>query len=208
MCPGRVLAMIEGVLSRAERVDALVNAAGIESPRPITIDQATLAEWEKLCAANLTGTFLCCRAVIPAMRRAGGGAIVNIGSELGLVGSPRSAMYGATKGAVIQLTRALAVDPAVLLVDEPTAELDEENRDRAVGLLRDAADRGAAVVVATHDPEVVDLCDRVVRLVDGRPARVAVEDGGAGGTGAGGTRAGGGRAAPDPPGPGAPGPGG
>jgi putative ABC transport system ATP-binding protein len=60
----------------------------------------------------------------------------------------------------------------VLLVDEPTAELDEENRDRAVGLLRDAADRGAAVVVATHDPEVVGLCDQVVRLVDGRPVEL------------------------------------
>ena len=44
--------------------------------------------------------------------------------------------------------------------------------DRAVGLLRDAADRGAVVVVATHDPEVVELCDRVVRLVDGRPVEL------------------------------------
>ena len=78
----------------------------------------------------------------------------------------------------VALARALAVEPAVLLVDEPTAELDEENRDRAVGLLRDAADRGAAVVVATHDPEVVDLCDRVVRLVDGRPAQVPAPDSG------------------------------
>ncbi|HEV8371969.1 MAG TPA: ATP-binding cassette domain-containing protein, partial [Actinomycetota bacterium] len=69
----------------------------------------------------------------------------------------------------VALARAFAAEPAVLLVDEPTAELDEENRDRAVGLLRDAADRGAAVVVATHDPEVVGLCDQVVRLVDGRP---------------------------------------
>ena len=72
----------------------------------------------------------------------------------------------------VALARALAVEPAVLLVDEPTAELDEENRDRAVGLLRDAADRGAAVVVATHYPEVVELCDRVVRLVDGRPVEL------------------------------------
>jgi NAD(P)-dependent dehydrogenase (short-subunit alcohol dehydrogenase family) len=109
---GDVQAMVDEVVSRAQRVDALVNAAGIESPRPITIDEATLAEWQKLCAVNLTGTFLCCRAVIAPMRRGGGGAIVNIGSELGLVGSPRSAMYGATKGAVIQLTRALAVDHA------------------------------------------------------------------------------------------------
>lgn len=109
---GQVGAMVDGVLSRAGRVDALVNAAGIGSPRPVTIDEATMAEWNALCGANLTGTFLCCRAVIPAMRRGGGGAIVNIASELGLVGSPRSAMYGATKGAVVQLTRALAVDHA------------------------------------------------------------------------------------------------
>ncbi|HEY7140069.1 MAG TPA: glucose 1-dehydrogenase [Methylomirabilota bacterium] len=107
-----VRAMADAVLARAQRVDALVNAAGIGSPRPVTIDEATMAEWQALCAVNLTGTLLCCRAVIPAMRQGGGGAIVNIASELGLVGSPRSAMYGATKGAVVQLTRALAVDHA------------------------------------------------------------------------------------------------
>ena len=109
---GEVRAAVDAVLSRAQRVDALVNAAGIGSPRPVTIDEATMAEWQLLCAVNLTGTFLCCRAVIPAMRRGGGGTIVNIASELGLVGAPRNAMYGATKGAVVQLTRALAVDHA------------------------------------------------------------------------------------------------
>ena len=108
----QVRAMVDQVLSRALRVDVLINAAGIGSPRPVTIDEATAAEWQELCAVNLTGTFLCCRAVIPAMRRGGGGAIVNVASELGLVGSPRSAMYSATKGAVVQLTRALAVDHA------------------------------------------------------------------------------------------------
>lgn len=108
----QVRAMVDEVLSRALRVDVLINAAGIGSPRPVTIDEATVAEWQELCAVNLTGTFLCCRAVIPAMRRGGGGAIVNVASELGLVGAPRSAMYSATKGAVVQLTRALAVDHA------------------------------------------------------------------------------------------------
>ena len=83
---GEVRAMVDAVLSRAARVDVLVNAAGIGSPRPITIDEATMAEWHALCAVNLTGTFLCCRAVLPAMRRGGGGVIVNIASELGLVG--------------------------------------------------------------------------------------------------------------------------
>ena len=109
---GEVRAAVDAVLSRAGRVDALVNAAGIGSPRPVTIDEATMDEWQLLCAVNLTGTFLCCRAVIPAMRQRGGGAIVTIASELGLVGAPRNAMYGATKGAVVQLTRALAVDHA------------------------------------------------------------------------------------------------
>ncbi|HWC04978.1 MAG TPA: SDR family oxidoreductase [Methylomirabilota bacterium] len=109
----QVAAMVEEVLERAQRLDALVNAAGIGSPRPVTIDQASTAEWQELCAVNLTGTFLGCRAVIPAMRRGGGGTIVNVASELGLVGAPRSAMYGATKGAIVQLTRALAVDHAI-----------------------------------------------------------------------------------------------
>jgi meso-butanediol dehydrogenase / (S,S)-butanediol dehydrogenase / diacetyl reductase len=109
---GQVGALVESVLSQAQRVDALVNAAGIGTPRPATIDAAPLADWQALCAVNLTGTILCCRAVIPAMRRRGSGVIVNIASELGLVGAPRSALYGATKGAVIQLTRALAVDHA------------------------------------------------------------------------------------------------
>jgi putative ABC transport system ATP-binding protein len=71
----------------------------------------------------------------------------------------------------VALARALASGADVLLVDEPTAELDEDNRGRVVGLLRDAADRGACVVVATHDPEVVETCDQVVRLVDGRATR-------------------------------------
>jgi NAD(P)-dependent dehydrogenase (short-subunit alcohol dehydrogenase family) len=109
----QVAAMVEEVLDRAQRLDALVNAAGIGSPRPVTIDQASTAEWQELCAVNLTGTFLGCRAVIPAMRRGGGGTIVNVASELGLVGAPRSAMYGATKGAIVQLTRAVAVDHAI-----------------------------------------------------------------------------------------------
>ena len=68
----------------------------------------------------------------------------------------------------VALARALASDADVLLVDEPTAELDADNRARVAGLLRDAADRGASVVVATHDPDMVELCDRVVGLVDGR----------------------------------------
>jgi len=107
-----VAAAFAAVTAREGRLDVLVNAAGIGSPRPVTIDEATLEEWQRLCAVNLTGTFLCCRAAVSLMRRGGGGAVVNVASEIGLVGAPRSAMYGATKGGVVQLTRALAVDHA------------------------------------------------------------------------------------------------
>ena len=61
---------------------------------------------------NLKGVFLCSRASIPAMRRQGGGVIVNVASELGLVGGSEIAAYCATKGGVVQLTKAMAVDHA------------------------------------------------------------------------------------------------
>ena len=74
----------------------------------------------------------------------------------------------------VAVARALAVEPDVLLADEPTSELDEHNRDLVVAELRAEADRGAVVVLATHDPEVADLCDDELHLVDGRPAGEAV----------------------------------
>ena len=70
----------------------------------------------------------------------------------------------------VAVARAIAVEPDVLLADEPTSELDERNRDLVVGELRMEADRGAVVVLATHDPEVADLCDDELHLVDGRVA--------------------------------------
>ena len=67
----------------------------------------------------------------------------------------------------VAVARALAVEPDVLLADEPTSELDEHNRNLVVAELRLEADRGAVVVLATHDPEVADLCDDELHLVDG-----------------------------------------
>lgn len=74
----------------------------------------------------------------------------------------------------VAVARALVVEAQVLLADEPTSELDEKNRDLVVTELRAEAERGAVVVLATHDPEVADLCDDEVHLVDGRPVTVAV----------------------------------
>jgi ABC-type lipoprotein export system ATPase subunit len=68
----------------------------------------------------------------------------------------------------VAVARALAVRPRVLLADEPTAQQDAATKARLLGLFRAAATGGAAVVIATHDPELVALCDREVALHDGR----------------------------------------
>jgi putative ABC transport system ATP-binding protein len=70
--------------------------------------------------------------------------------------------------------RGLVVEAALLLADEPTSELDEVNRDHVLVELRRAADRGATVVVATHDPAVVEVCDHDVHLIDGSVASTTV----------------------------------
>jgi NAD(P)-dependent dehydrogenase (short-subunit alcohol dehydrogenase family) len=90
------------------RVDVLVNAAGVGLPR--TIADTTLDEWRRLLDVNLTGVYLCCREAVGVMRAQGGGVIVNVASELALVGAPEIAAYAATKGGVLQLTRAMAAD--------------------------------------------------------------------------------------------------
>ncbi len=72
----------------------------------------------------------------------------------------------------VAVARALVVDPGLLVADEPTAELDSDSAATVLRALREEADAGAAVVVATHDPEVAALCDAELHLVDGRAAPV------------------------------------
>jgi len=104
-----------GAVAEAERLyrklDVLVNNAGIGGGN--RIEDTTLADWERIMAVNSTGVFLGTRAAIPAMRRAGGGSIVNISSQLGLVGTDNSSpQYQASKGAVRLLTKATAIQYA------------------------------------------------------------------------------------------------
>jgi 2-keto-3-deoxy-L-fuconate dehydrogenase len=89
-------------------LDVLVNVAGIGSTT--NAPETTLEVWENVFAVNARGTFLCCKHAIPGMVSRGGGSIVNIASVAGLVGLRNRAAYCASKGAVISLTRALAVD--------------------------------------------------------------------------------------------------
>jgi 2-keto-3-deoxy-L-fuconate dehydrogenase len=92
----------------AADLDVLANVAGIGSTT--TAPDTPLDVWEDVFAVNARGTFLCCRHAIPGMVERGGGAIVNMASVAGLIGLRNRAAYCASKGAVIALTRALAVD--------------------------------------------------------------------------------------------------
>lgn len=94
-----------------ERLDVVVNNAGIGGGG--RIEDTTLEQWERMMAVNATGVFLGTRAALPALRRAGGGSIVNISSQLGLVGTDNSSpQYQASKGAVRLLTKATAIQYA------------------------------------------------------------------------------------------------
>jgi len=147
-------AFCEALVAAAEErfggLDVLVNNAGI-------IHRATAAEttdeqWRQTMAVNIDAVFFLSRAAVPALKRRGGGCIVNIASDWGLVGARRAAAYGASKGAVVQLTRSMALDHAsqgirvnaVCPGDTDTPMMDREYAElglnREQGLAASAAD--------------------------------------------------------------------
>jgi NAD(P)-dependent dehydrogenase (short-subunit alcohol dehydrogenase family) len=101
-------------LDQAEKhfgqLNVVVNNAG--AAVVATVENTSDEDWDRIIATNLTGTFLVSRAALPALRRAGGGAIVNIGSILGIVARKDRAAYCAAKAGVSGLTRAMALDHA------------------------------------------------------------------------------------------------
>ena len=101
--------IIREVEERYGQLDILVNNAGIVGAMDaVNPETTTLANWRKVFAVNVEGVFLGCRAAIPAMRRAGGGSIVNIASIAGLLATPYNTAYGASKATVRQLTKSVA----------------------------------------------------------------------------------------------------
>ena len=101
--------MAAETLSRFGRIDALVNNAALFSTlTPAPFETIPTDLWDRVMAVNVRGTFLCCKAVFPAMRAQGSGKIVNISSGTVFKGKPNILHYVTSKGAVIALTRALA----------------------------------------------------------------------------------------------------
>ena len=101
---------VQSVVARFGRLDVAVNNAG--AVLAATAEETSEADWDRLLGVNLKGTFLVSRAVLPELRKAGGGVIINIGSVLGLVGMKQRAAYAAAKGGVTLLTKAMALDHA------------------------------------------------------------------------------------------------
>jgi 2-deoxy-D-gluconate 3-dehydrogenase len=99
--------MVARTLRELGRIDILVNNAGINIRKP---PQALdIEEWDSVIRTNLTSAFLCSQAVYPAMKQAGGGKIINIGSMMSIFGASFAPAYAASKGGIVQFTRSCAV---------------------------------------------------------------------------------------------------
>ena len=107
--PGQAQELADLTVERFGRIDCLVNNAAVyDGLTRSAFDEVDLEEWDRVFDVNVKGTYLCCRAVVPHMRKQGGGKIINIGSSTVLMGVTGFPHYVASKGAVVALTRALA----------------------------------------------------------------------------------------------------
>ena len=106
--PDEVNAVIEKTAGDFGKIDVLINNAGINIRGPI--EDLSYEQFKAVQDVNANGVWLCCQAVIPLMKRAGYGRIINVASTLGLVGLGERSPYAASKGAVVQLTRSLGLE--------------------------------------------------------------------------------------------------
>lgn len=134
-------AMVAATVEKYGRLDSLVNNAGLY-PRA-TLEETTSELWDEIFAVNLKGAFFCCKYAVPALRAAGGGCIVNIGSANSYVGGPNLFAYSVAKGGLITMTRNLAnahardrirvnfVNPGWVITENEIATQAKEGHDAA-----------------------------------------------------------------------------
>jgi NAD(P)-dependent dehydrogenase (short-subunit alcohol dehydrogenase family) len=107
---GDVQRMVDAAVASFGRIDILVNNAGIRIRKPF--GEFAAADFDQLIAVNLRAPFLASQAVLPTMRANGGGRIITVASQLGMVASPTSALYGLAKAALIHMTKSMALELA------------------------------------------------------------------------------------------------
>jgi len=111
--PNAVDTVFDTAVQRFRRIDVLVNNAGVTAFKPI--DQLTLDDFDHVMSVNVRGTFLCCQRAIGQMRQqAKRGVIINVASNFAFVGAPEASVYCASKGAIVTLTKALALEAGPL----------------------------------------------------------------------------------------------
>jgi meso-butanediol dehydrogenase/(S,S)-butanediol dehydrogenase/diacetyl reductase len=137
----QVLRAVSETVQRLGRVDILVNNAGIHTQAPF--DQETRSDWLLLFEVNVLGTVFLSQAVVPYMIEQGGGRIVHISSKAAVVGEPGHVAYSASKGAVLSLTRAMAVDLAPHNITVNAVCPGPVVTDMLLATVPDAADRQA-----------------------------------------------------------------
>jgi NAD(P)-dependent dehydrogenase (short-subunit alcohol dehydrogenase family) len=108
--PKDIERLVQGAAAEFKHVDVLVNNAGVLLPG--AAESLTEDHWEQAMNVNVRAVWLLSRAVLPHMRAAGGGSIINIGSVLSFLGARNRVAYAASKGAVLAMTRAMALDHA------------------------------------------------------------------------------------------------
>lgn len=165
--------MVERALSRFGRIDILVNnAARFQRNAAVRAPVWELApqEWDHMIAVNLTGVFLCCRAVLPQMIKQNSGKIINIASSLAFMGAAEFAHYSASKGGVLTFSRALAREvgahninvntlcPGYTLSGEPASISDERRQHEIPSRILKRAEYpddlvGAAIFLASADSD-------------------------------------------------------
>jgi NAD(P)-dependent dehydrogenase (short-subunit alcohol dehydrogenase family) len=162
------------VVARCGRIDVLVNNAGIALRRPTL--ELTLADWQAVVDVNLTAVFLCARAAARSMVAAGGGAIVNVASIMGLSGGGLypNLSYQSTKGAIVNLTRALAVEWAAQGIRVNAVAPTWVRTELTQGLFRDPALLGRVMEMTPMrrlaEPE--DVAHAIVFLASERAALI------------------------------------
>jgi 3-oxoacyl-[acyl-carrier protein] reductase len=178
----QVESLIKAVLEKEGRLDVLVNNAGIT--RDGLLMRMKSGDWQSVIDLNLTGVFLCTRAVSRSMLKARSGRIINITSVVGLMGNPGQANYSAAKAGVIGLTRSSAAEFASrgvtvnavapgFIESDMTAELDKEPILKAIplGRMGQPSEVASAVRFLASDPAAAYMTGQVLQVDGGMVMR-------------------------------------